>query len=195
MIIEPRHRVVIGATALSALAVLGGVGVALGNETQQAAGSQPARIDVTEVATTTTKPGSNAMGKLMGMLPKGYDTNTCGPVDNPPQDSLATLDCGQNALPNGPTGARFSLYPDQTTLNSHFETGAGADQIQPCPGGLDSPGNWHYNSTPDQAAGRIVCGTYQGKMDLMWSDNKTLMLGDLQGTDLESLYDFWTKNT
>jgi hypothetical protein len=40
-----------------------------------------------------------------------------------------------------------------------------------------------------------VCGTYEGTTDLVWSQNDKLLLGNLQGTDLQSIYDFWSNNT
>ena len=137
----------------------------------------------------------SALTQLMGVLPDGYDSSNCAVVDNPPRDSLATIDCDDNSLPNGPTAARFSLYPDVATLDAHFQTAAGEDQIKDCPGGVASPGTWHYTNSPDTPAGKLVCGTYEGTPDLVWSQNDKLLLGNLQGTDLQSIYDFWSNNT
>lgn len=167
-------RIVIGATAFAAVAAFGGIGA----------------------ATSAAQPNTGAaVSQLMSLLPKGFNSNNCTPADNPPRDSLATVDCSQNSMPNGPTGGRFSLYPDTATLDVHFGIGAGEDLVQPCPGGLDSPGNWHYNNTPDQVAGKLVCGTYKGSPDLMWSQYNQLVLGNLRGADLDSIYQFWAKNT
>jgi serine/threonine-protein kinase len=169
-----RHRIVIGVTALATVGALGGFGA----------------------ATTSAAPNSdNAMNKLMGVLPGGYTSSNCQPVDSPPADSLATVDCQQNSRPNGPSVARFSLYPDRGTLDAHFQSSANADELSPCPGGLQSPGNWHYNNNPNVPAGKIACGTYKGRPDLTWSQYDQGLLGDIQGDDLQSLYTFWSKNS
>jgi hypothetical protein len=114
-----KPRVLIAATALAGLAALGGVGAVLTNNNTGAPSATG--FNVTVVATTTSPPGSNsALTQLMGVLPDGYDSSNCSVVDNPPRDSLATIDCDDNSLPNGPTAARFSLYPDVATLDAHF---------------------------------------------------------------------------
>ena len=174
MTISIRSRLVVGMTALATASALGGIGA----------------------ATATAAPNAdNAMNKLMGVLPGGYSSSNCKPVDSPPKDSLATVDCQQNSRPNGPSVARFSLYPDRSTLDAHFQSSANADELSPCPGGLQSPGTWHYNSNSDEPAGKIACGTYKGKPDLTWSQYDEGLLGDIQGDDIASLYNFWSKNS
>jgi serine/threonine-protein kinase len=193
MTVVPKSRIVVGAAALAGLAALGGVGAVLNNDTHSATGAT--RFDVTEVVTTTSPPDNSALTKLMKMLPAGFDASNCAVVDNPPRDSLATVDCEQNSLPNGPTSGRFSLYPDEATLETHFQTAASEDQILPCPGGPASASNWQYAESPNEPAGKVVCGTYEGTPDLVWSQNDKLLLGNLQGTDVQSIYDFWSNNT
>lgn len=194
MTVATTPRIAIGAAALVGLAALGGVGAVLRNDAKT---SPPATgFDVTVVATTTAAPRSDAdLARLMSLLPAGYDDSNCAAVDNPPKDSLATVDCDQNSLPNGPTSGRFSLYPDVATLDAHFQTAAGEDQIQQCPDGIESPGTWHYTSSPDVPAGRLVCGTYEGDPDVVWSQNDRLLLGNLQGSDLQTIFTFWKNNT
>jgi hypothetical protein len=194
MTVATKPRIVIGATTLAGLAVLGGVGAVLHKDVGTPTGATV--LKVTVVATTTAPPGADsALARLMSMLPAGYDANNCAAVDNPPRDSLATVDCDQNSLTNGPASARFSLYPDVPTLDAHFQTAANEDQVQQCPGGVASPGTWHYTSSPDSPAGKLVCGTYEGTPDLVWSQNDRLLLGNLQGADLQSIYTFWANNT
>jgi hypothetical protein len=197
MIVAHKTRVVLATTALAGLAAVGGVSAVLGPDTSAGStGTRAARINVTQVATTSSSPSSNAaMTQLMAMLPKGWDSSNCGLASNAPQDALATLQCGRNSLPNGPTSGRFSIYPDQATLDTHFANGASADTIAPCPNGAKSPGTWHSSTNPNQTGGQVVCGTYNGNTDLQWSDNARLFLGDLSGTDINSLYQFWANST
>lgn len=194
MTVGNRSRIAVGVTAFLGLAALGGVGAVLHNDATTP--TPTTGFDVTVVATTTAPPRSDAdLARLMSLLPAGYDASNCAAVDNPPKDSLATVDCEQNSLPSGPTSGRFSLYPDVATLEDHFQTAAGEDEVQPCPGGVASPGTWHYTSAPDVPAGSLVCGTYEGSPDLVWSQNDRLLLGNLQGNDLQSIYTFWQNST
>jgi serine/threonine kinase PknH len=194
MTVTTRPRIVIGATALAGLAALGGIGAVLGTEFGKTTGT--VGFEISEVATTTSVPtNDSAMSQLMSLLPKGFSSSNCAPPATAPKGSLATVDCDQNSLPNGPTSGRFSLYPDNATLDAHFQTAAGEDQISPCPGGVASPGPWHYRNASDQSAGQLVCGTYQGTSDVVWSQYDKGLLGNLQGGDLDSLYEFWSNNT
>ena len=38
---------------------------------------------------------------------------------------------------------------------------------------------------------RMLCGTYNKGPDLLWTQNKDLLIGDIQGPDLDALYRFW----
>ena len=216
MTVVNKPRIVISAAALAGLTALGGVGAVMGSDTAAVNGAGPARMNVTEVATTSSKasptssseestesssseasssseqtqPNNDAASKLMGMLPAGFDSSNCAPADQGISDALVTLDCGQN--PNGPSSARFSLFDSQRTMDSKFKIFVSEDQLSPCPGGAQSPGTWSYNASSGQVAGQIACGTYQGTPDLTWTQNAELMLGNIQGPSLDSLYDYWS---
>lgn len=148
----------------------------------------------TRTTTTTTTGPSGASARLMGILPDGYDTNACKPID-PVTDAIATVDCEQNSKPGGPEIARYSLFPDQATLDRHFDTAIKEDdELVTCPGSdAQSPTTWHYTSTPDQVEGRVACGTYKGGPDILWTRNADLMLADGQGPDMAALHDWWLK--
>ena len=110
-------------------------------------------------------------------------------------DALASVDCEKNTKPGGPEVARYSLFPDQATLDRHFETAIKEDdQLQNCPGSdTPSPTTWHYTSTPDKVEGQVACGTYKGGPDMLWTRNADLMLADGQGPDMVALHDWWLK--
>ena len=55
--------------------------------------------------------------------------------------------------------------------------------------------HWQYAELSQRTRRQVVCGTYEGTPDLVWSQNDKLLLGNLQGTDLQSIYDFWSNNT
>ena len=82
---------------------------------------------------TETGP-TGASAKLMSILPGGYGSGVCQPID-PVSDALATVDCDKNTMPGGPYVARYSLFPDQTTLDRRFEAAIKEDeQLMACPG-------------------------------------------------------------
>ena len=131
----------------------------------------------------------------MAVVPKGYPTSACQEVSPAADEALATVDCARSAQPGGPTAARFSLYPDAATANRHFEATIGeASEVSPCPGSTKaSATDWHYNSAPNEVAGRVACGRYQGRADIAWTQSKDALLGDAQSDDLAALHAWWLK--
>jgi serine/threonine-protein kinase len=115
----------------------------------------------------------------------------CGPSANPSPQALATVDCGQLDQASGPTSARFSLFADANSLASQFQDGVNEAAVSQCPGSIDTPRSWHYDATPAFSAGSLACGTRNNVPDLMWTKNDVLLLGDVQGADLDSLYGWW----
>ena len=37
----------------------------------------------------------------------------------------------------------------------------------------------------------VLCGKYNNGPDLLWTQNKDLLIGDIQGPDLNALFQFW----
>jgi serine/threonine-protein kinase len=142
-------------------------------------------------STTETPPAPSPLDKLYSVLPPGYNSTLCGPSANPSPQALATVDCGQLDQASGPTSARFSLFADANSLASRFQDGVNEAAVSQCPGSIDSPRSWHYDATPAFSAGSLACGTRNNAPDLMWTKNDVLLLGDVQGADLDSLYGWW----
>jgi len=147
---------------------------------------------VTTDRSTDVTPQPSA-SKLMALLPAGYDSAACKAVHPPATGALATLDCGQASTPGGPANARYSLFADLKTLDTHFDVAIKENsQLFQCPGsGIDSPTTWHYTETPDRVEGRIACGTYNNSPDLVWSKNSDLLLADAQGSNMDDLHKWW----
>jgi serine/threonine-protein kinase len=155
----------------------------------------PETTTTTPSRTTTTEPSQSFGSKLMALLPAGYSSDDCREVHPPAPGALATVDCTTPSTPGGPANARYSLFADQATLDSHFD-GAIAENsvLVQCPGsGVDSPTTWHYTSTPAKVEGRIACGTYNNNPDVTWTKNSDLLLADAQGPVLEDLHNWWLK--
>lgn len=212
-----RGQALLGAVTLAALVLLGTLGIALGGKST----SGPAVISVKNVVTSTISTTGTTLGdqptptssatstdtstststeaptepsaldKLYGVLPPGYNSRLCEPSDNSSPQALATVDCGAPDQASGPTSARFSLFADASSLASQFQDRVNADAVSQCPGGIDSPSSWHNAATPAFGAGSLVCGTRDGVPDLMWTKNDELLLGDVQGPDLDGLYGWW----
>jgi serine/threonine protein kinase len=146
--------------------------------------------------TPRTTPNEQSFdSKLMALLPAGYDNAACEAVHPPAADALATVDCGQASTPGGPANARYSLFADQATLDSHFDVAIKENsELFQCPGsGIDSPTTWHYTDTPDKVEGSIACGTYNNRPDLVWSKNSDLLLADAQSPNMDDLHKWWLK--
>jgi serine/threonine-protein kinase len=142
-------------------------------------------------STTETPPAPSPLDKLYSVLPPGYNSTLCGPSANPSPQALATVDCGQLDQASGPTSARFSLFADANSLASQFQDGVNEAAVSQCPGSIDTPRSWHYDATPAFSAGSLACGTRNNVPDLVWTKNDVLLLGDVQGADLDSLYGWW----
>ncbi|HUL98654.1 MAG TPA: protein kinase [Mycobacterium sp.] len=149
-------------------------------------------------ATTRTTPPTTgptgAAARLITVLPAGYDSGACEPVD-PVTDALATVDCDKNSKPGGPEVARYSLFPDQAALDRQFSAAIKEDEaLQACPGSsTQSPTTWHYTSTPDKVEGQVACGTFKGGPDIVWTRNEDLLLATGQGPDMNALHEWWVK--
>jgi hypothetical protein len=214
-----RTRLFVGAIALASLVALGTVGVAFGGRpgpavisVQNVATSTISTISTmfstpptptssttsttptdtsTSASTAETPTAPSPLDTLYSVLPPGYNSPLCGPSANPSPQALATVDCGQLDQASGPTSARFSLFADANSLASQFQDGVNEAAISQCPGSIDSPRSWHYDATPAFSAGSLACGTRNNAPALVWTKNDVLLLGDVQGADLDSLYGWW----
>ena len=157
--------------------------------------------ETTDTTTRTTREAPPAVdpdsfdGKLLAMLPSGFNEGVCQPVHPPVMGALATVECGPGAPQGSPTSSRYSLFADQPALDKAFDdTSAMITEMMQCPGsGTDSPTTWNYTDTPDQIEGRVACGTYNSIPDVVWTKNADLVLGDSLGEDLETLHNWWLK--
>ena len=210
-----RTRVIVGAIALVALAVLGAVGVTLAGTpapggpisvenvatttnsstttTSSTTSTSASATTSTGTSTTTSPPTPTVtpLDNLYSVMPPGYNATSCGPSDDPTPQALATVDCGAPQGASGPTNARFSLFADANALASQFQDGVNADAASQCPGSIDSPRSWSYEATPAFNAGSLVCGTHNNAPVLMWTKDDVLLLGQVQGPDLSNLYGWW----
>jgi serine/threonine-protein kinase len=158
--------------------------------------TEPSETATRSPRTTTTNESPQSFdSKLMAVLPAGYDGAACEAVHPPATGAVATVDCGQASTPGGPANARYSLFADQETLDSHFDVAIKENsELFQCPGsGIDSPTTWHYTDTPAKVEGRIACGTYNYGPDLVWSKNSDLLLADAQSPNMDDLHKWWLK--
>jgi hypothetical protein len=184
----PRTVLLVVAVGLVALAA----GVAFvvarhsgGSSSTSVPGSRPS------ISSPTTTPASQPLQRLYQVLPRAYTSDNCSPADSPNHQALATVECKTTSDPGSPTYAAFSLYPNAAALDKAFQDGISEDAVTPCPHGGDSPGIWRSEGAPNAPAGSVLCGTYNKGPDLLWTQNKDLLIGDIQGPDLNALYQFW----
>jgi hypothetical protein len=183
---------IFGAVVLAALGVVGGL------DGLQQSGPPSRRIPVVAVDTSTTDANSasqaqsaSADQQLLAALPAGYETSSCQPVTPPPFGALSAMDCSNNAN-GGPPIAHYLLFGDPQTLENVFAT-VTLNYVahQTCPDGAASPGSWHFNVTPKQTAGSLVCGVTPNNSALGWTDQGVLLLTVAEGPSLDALYGWW----
>ncbi len=149
-------------------------------------------------APRTTSPSANPEpfeNKLFSALPASYDDGACQPARPPATGALATVDCGETNVPTGPKVARYSIFANQETLDQHFKDAiAQNSELVKCPGSdLDSPTAWNYDANPEEIAGQVACGTYDGGPDITWTNDADLLLADVQGPNLDDLHKWWNE--
>jgi serine/threonine kinase PknH len=177
--------VVVGLVALAA-----GVAVVVARHSNRSS-STSLTSSRPSTASTTTSPANQSLQRLYQLLPRGYNANNCSPSDPPNHQALATVQCTKTSDPGSPPFAAFTLYPNATALDNAFKDGINEDVVTPCPNGADSPGVWQADGAPNVQAGAVLCGTYNNRADLVWTQNKGLLVGDIQGPDLNALFNFW----
>jgi hypothetical protein len=132
--------------------------------------------------------------QLVRLLPPGYAARSCTRAANPFPNSIASLDCSQDANSDSPEYARFTLYNNPESMNADFDVTAGAMMVSPCPDGNPSPGTWTYQSDSAQVGGRIVCGLVDDLADIAWTRDGQLLLATVNGaSDLDNLYQWWRR--
>ncbi|MGA7053163.1 MAG: hypothetical protein WBZ37_18225 [Mycobacterium sp.] len=135
--------------------------------------------------------------KIANLLPSGFAPSLCRTASDPipPLEAVASLQCTASAGSGGPTTGRFTLWPDADTMNDQFQTQAVGSALwapAPCPGVGASPGNWNYTESPNQVAGQMICGFFQGSPNIEWTrDSQLLTLDVAGGTDIDGLFRWW----
>ena len=126
--------------------------------------------------------------------PPGYPAGSCRPSANPPPsaNAVASEDCVNNTLPDGPPFARYEKFADQNTLDNEFQTDARGTALQPCPGSNDSaPATWNAVNPPP-ATGSVMCYTSSDNMaHVEWTNTTDLVRANASGPDMASLYGWW----
>ena len=138
--------------------------------------------------------------KIVNLLPPGFAPSGCVTANDPPPplDAAASLQCAASAGSKGPTTGRFTLWRDANTMSDDFESQTGGSSWfspSPCPGANSASGTWSHNTPPDQASGKVLCGSYQGAPNVEWTRNAQLLTLDINGgPDIESLFSWWSSS-
>lgn len=173
----------IGAVVLTG-AIL--VGVAVWNVAGSDSGTEPAPT------TTQARPTAEDVQRLNDALPKGYSETSCTTDETA---ANASVTCGPNTDPGGPTTATYTLYPDQQALTQAFTDTIATFTRVTCPGNIQSPGPWRRNAAPDAVAGTLFCGTQSGHAVVAWTSDAQSLLNvaeaGAQGPSMEQLYTWW----
>ncbi len=157
------------------------------------------------VATMAAAPPVHAdpYGDLWSLLPAGYDTGSCQPIDEEYPAVRAALECVDNSLPGGPRRASYALYVDAKRLAEDFQRHIAVVPPYwagvPCPGWEtgETTGTWTHTDNPNLTAGRLACGVITGTTaEMVWTKDSDLLLAvaGTDGPDLTGLYRWFLDN-
>ncbi|MCV7022659.1 hypothetical protein H7I77_04745 [Mycolicibacterium novocastrense] len=173
----------IGAVVLTGVVL---VGVAVWNVAGSDSGTDQAPT------TTQARPTAEDVQRLNDALPKGYSETSCTTDET---SANASVTCGPNTDPGGPTTATYTLYPDQQALAQAFTDTIATYTRVTCPGNIQSPGPWRRNAAPDVVAGTLFCGTQSGQAVVAWTSDAESLLNvaeaGAQGPSMDQLYTWW----
>ena len=173
----------IGAVVLTGVVL---VGVAVWNVAGSDSGTDQAPT------TTQARPTAEDVQRLNDALPKGYSETSCTTDET---SANASVTCGPNTDPGGPTTATYTLYPDQQALTQAFTDTIATYTRVTCPGNIQSPGPWRRNAAPDVVAGTLFCGTQSGQAVVAWTSDAESLLNvaeaGAEGPSMDQLYTWW----
>jgi serine/threonine kinase PknH len=154
----------------------------------------------TTTTTTTSRPPSDALNRLLSLLPPGYAAGTCTAQNQLMTGAVVAVKCGPNTDASGPNVSAYGLYPDVATLNSSFTSLIGTFALQDCPGGGKSPGKWWHTQNTSAVLGQVACGIFKGvEPQIMWTDEQTLVVAVVgsktPGPTMDQLYTWWTSHS
>ncbi|MCV7413495.1 serine/threonine protein kinase [Mycobacterium florentinum] len=194
---QPRNRSrwpILAAAGVAVVVAIAGIGIWL---TMKPAAQQPPKPSAGKTPAPTSQAPSNDQARLISLLPPGYLAGTCTPA-TPESGSIwtnavAMVSCGQNTQPGGPSKATYGLFPTPDRLKKSFTDDIANVSLVNCPGEGASPVSWHYDQTPNEMAGLIACGTYNGHPNVIWTNEEKLMLSDVAGdpATVEDLHTWW----
>lgn len=175
---RPTKPVVIGVGAVAAVALIIGGWVALSGDDEP-----PAPV---------SHRNADAEAKLTALLPAGYATGVCNPVE-PTRSATAEIHCGRNTGAYGPASASYSLFADPAALAAAFDQVVKAGKPVICPGNIQSPGPWHKGATPDVPAGTLLCTQLDNTPTVVWSTTDKLLLSMVSDPGgFNQLNSWWT---
>jgi hypothetical protein len=87
------------------------------------------------------------------------------------------------------------LVRDKEALRIAFDEVVQTSTVVNCPGGIQSPGPWRHNATPNMISGTLVCGVRQSQPTVASTDDAKLLVSAVQsgpqGPALDQLYAWW----
>lgn len=139
------------------------------------------------------------LGRLMGMLPRGYSPANCAAGVSPLGEIfglLAAVNCTLSTDPQGPSNASFILVETGDFLYNTWHRSIVNRQPVACtPNREPSLGAWvHRSGAPGGQYACINDPTVRAGANVVWTDPSNLMQGWLWGPNSIGLYQWWSQN-
>ena len=152
-----------------------------------------AAILLSTLPAATAAPSSGftpAEQKLLAAVSPGYQASDCVPASTAGKKlMLAAIICTNDSA-GFPDRTQYTLYASEADLDKAFDSTMAVDVAEPNCAGHPNPSTWGRGQIKN--LGRIGCGTYKGKSEVLWTNSSTLVLSIAQGQDIGGLIDWWT---
>ena len=95
-------------------------------------------------------------------------------------------------MPGGPDERALFVVRRSGTLDGHFDDDDRANsELVQCRAAARLAHHVALHRNAGQVEGRIACGTYNDGPDITWTKNADLLIGNIHGTNLEDLHNWW----
>ena len=113
---------------------------------------------------------------------------------------IVQLVCSSDSSPEAVAYFSYALYADTASLRKDYDSWRSYYEVRskaagPCEGGKKGEGSWGLDAASSKIEGRYFCGAKDQAPVMMWTDEATNILAEIQGAagaDPGDIYSLWS---